>query len=343
MKGSILKRSMKCLLAGLSLVIMVLIYTGWGGPGLIFARQLSEADFKTTPLVRAKATAAGFSFDKGMTSISLADNIQSVAIKNRNGSIEIKQSNGSTIEIHTTVVVDQAGEKEASAVAEKTELRVKEGKALDIEAYSERYGRNHHKEASIHLTVTLPKKLAADLQANVSNGNISLSKVLSIGRVKLSSANGNVDAKGIGNNITLRSDNGTIHVSDAEQAVQATVMNGDIVANQIAGPLGMETMNGNLSSKEAGSTIEAVSSTGNIRIESRKVGGNWAVSSNVGNVYLAWPGSAEVEVDGKTAFGEPQTDFPLAVKNNHVTGTVGKGTYRIEASSMAGLSLMKAR
>lgn len=127
MKGSILKRLMKCLLAVLSLV-MVLIYTGRGGPGLIFARQLSEADFKTTPLVRAKATAAGFSFDKGMTSISLAKNIQSVAIKNRNGSIEIKQGSGSTIEIHTTVVVDQAGEKEASAVAEKTELRVKEGR-----------------------------------------------------------------------------------------------------------------------------------------------------------------------------------------------------------------------
>lgn len=328
--------------AGITLGIL-LLSTGRGNEGVSYARHLSEPDFKVQSVAHGTATASGFSFDKGTTSIHVTNNTKSVDIKNPNGTIEFKQGSGSDIEIHTTVDIDQAGEKEAQAVAEKTELRVKEGAALKIETYTERYGVRRHKEASIHLTVTLPKTMTADLQADVSNGSISFSEILSIGAVKLTSANGNLIAEGIGNDISLQSDNGTIEVSDAKRAVQASVMNGNIEANRITGPLDMKTMNGNASAREVGSTVQAVTSTGNIVIQSGKVGGNWKASSNVGNVELAWPDSAGVKVDGKTEFGQPETDFPLTVKNNQVSGTIGKGTYRIEASSMAGLSLMKNR
>ncbi|MCE3203995.1 DUF4097 family beta strand repeat-containing protein [Paenibacillus sonchi] len=282
---------------------------------------------------------AGFSFDKGTTRVPLPAGTESVSIENTNGNIEIKQGTGTEIEIHTTVVVDQATAKEAQVIADKTGIKVSGAANLEIKSYSAPYRNFHY--PSLELTVTLPQGMKADLQADTENGNLSLSKVSSAGKIKLSSVNGNVTATGSPQGISLHTVNGNVHVSEAKADVEVSLTNGNVKAEQIAGALEVETTNGNLRIKDAHAAVEAVTVAGNIHVESQKVGGNWKITSRGGDVELAWPENAGVMVDAKSPFGEIQTNFPLMVKNHKASGKIGAGTYLIHAQSMAGISLMK--
>ncbi len=281
----------------------------------------------------------GFSFDKGTTRVPLPAGTESVSIKNTNGNIEIKQGTGAEIEIHTTVVVDQATAEEAQDIADKTGIKVSGGANLEIKGYSAPYRNLHY--PSLELTVTLPQDMKADLQADTENGNLSLSKVSSAGKIKLSSVNGNITAAGSPQGISLHTVNGNVNVSEAKAGVDISLTNGNVIAGQIAGALEVETTNGNLRVKDARAAVEAVTVSGNIHVESQKVGGNWKITSRAGNVELAWPESAGVVVDAKSSFGEIRTDFPLTVKNHKASGSMGAGTYQIDAQSLAGISLMK--
>lgn len=352
--GMNLKMLMKFMLV-LSLSVVTLFYTGLGSTGTVSARSMVdldldldldfdfELDLKLDPsdLQQLGNMGTGITIDKGTTRIKVGDKTKTVSVTNQNGTIEFKQGPVKDVEVQTKVVVQNSTKEEAKVVASKVKLQVKEGTALDIKTSSEPYGKNNMYRPSIHLVITLPQTIKSDLNAVLTNGNISLSKVTSIGKIKLTSQNGNITAKGVSNDISLQTTNGVVQVSDAKKSVRAKVTNGNIVANRISGALHMETTNGNLSSDDAVSSVKAVTMAGNINIESSKVGGDWDVSSTVGNVYLAWPEKATVEVDGTTSFGEIETDLPLTVKKNHVTGKIGSGSYQIQASSMAGLSLMK--
>ncbi len=342
--------SMKFMRISLSLVTL-LFYIGMGSSEAISAGQLSASESsmleQTEVLVsgrigQAEVTPAGLSFDKGTTRVKLDNNTKTISVTNRNGTIELKQGSVKDIEVHTTVVVDNATTKEeAKAVANKAELRVNKGETLDIHAYSEAYGSNKYQYPSIHLTIMLPQTINSDLLVKTTNGNISLSKLTRVGKINLTSTNGNITANGIGNDIILKTTYGNVEVSDASKGARISVTNGNIQADRILGPLNMKATNGNLSSKKAVSSIEAATTTGNIHIESEKIGGDWNASTSTGKVYLAWPESAGVKVDGETTFGEIKTDFPLTIKDHTVTGKMGDGTFHIRAKSMAKLSLMK--
>lgn len=340
-----MKGSMKCVLTGC--MAGILLFAGWEKEGFVAARQLSEADFEAVPVLQAKAAQAsvlsadgsGFSVDKGTASIELGADTKTVSITGENGSIELKQGSGKQIEVHTTVFVNGVSRLEAQSIADKSGIKVSRGKVLEIKTYSGKSGTSSN-PPSIHVTVNLPQGVKADLQAELNNGNIVLSNVTSTGMIRLSSQNGRITAKGSGSDLSIQTDNGMVDVSDVKKSVEAAVINGNIRAERIAGALDMETTSGNLSAEDAYSSIEAVSVAGNIHIASGKVGGNWNVSNTAGNVYLAWPGQADVQIDASTSFGRPETDFPLTVKGGRISGTLGAGTFRIKASSLAGLSLM---
>lgn len=331
----------------------VLMYMGIVDGGSAGARPLTEADFESAPAqasvsapaaavslqTAGKKTGTGYSFDKGITRVSLPAGTQSVSIANTNGTIEIKQGNVKEMEVHMTVTVHQATAEEAKAVADKAGMKVSKGADLEIRTYSESYGNWRY--PSLDLTLTLPQGMKAELQAETENGNLSLSKVSSTGRIELAAVNGNISASGIGNALKLHTVNGNVQVSEAKDRVEVTVTNGNVKAEQIAGALTLKATNGNLSVKDALAAVEAVTVAGNIHVKSRKVGGDWKVTTAVGNVELAWPGNAGVVVDAESAFEEIETDFPLTVKNHRASGKLGAGTYQIRAKSMAGLSLMQ--
>lgn len=338
-----MKKSVKITAAGFAAA--VLLYTGSGFGSGVLARQLDEAVFEAKPAgqvktqVKAEATGSGFSFDKGTTGIKMGADTEMIVITGVNGSIELKQGSGTQIEVHTKVVVDHVSRTEAEAIAAKSGIKVQEGKELSIKTYSETARAGTRYNTSIHLTVTLPKAVKSGVKAELNNGNVRLSKVTAGGTITLAADNGNITVKESGSELILHTDNGVVTLSGAGKSAAASVVNGNIDATKVTGPLDIRTVNGNLSVEDAYSSIKAESVAGNIHIESSKVGGHWEVSNTAGNVSLAWPEQADVQVEAGTTFGKPETDFPLTVKGGRVSGTIGAGTYRIEASSLAGLSL----
>lgn len=336
-----MKRSVKMTAAGFAAA--VLLYAGSGSGSGVLARQLDEAVFEAKPAgevktpVTVEVTGSGYSFDKGTTSIKLGADTKMIAITGVNGSIELKQGSGTQIEVHTRVVVDHASRIEAEDIAAKSGIKVQEGKELSIKTYGEAASSRYN--ISIHLTVTLPKAVKSGVKAELNNGNVRLSKVTADGTITLAADNGNITAKESGSELNLHTDNGVVTLSGAGKSAAASVVNGNINATKVTGPLDIRAVNGNLTVEDAYSSIKAESVAGNIHIETSKVGGHWDVSNTAGNVYLAWPEKADVQVEASATFGKPDTDFPLTVKGGRVSGTIGAGTYRIEASSLAGLSL----
>lgn len=283
----------------------VLMYMGIADEGAAGARPLAERTLnprqhrprcqlrRRQSLCRQRGRRRGraTSFDKGITCISLPAGTQSVSIANTNGTIEIKQGNVKEMEVHMTVTVHQATADEAKAVADKAGMKVSKGADLEIRTYSESYGNWRY--PSLDLTVTLPQGMKAELQAETENGNLSLSKVSSTGRIELAAVNGNISASGIGNALKLHTVNGNVQVSEAKGRVEVTLTNGNVKAEQIAGALTLKATNGNVSVKDALAAVEAVTVAGNIHVKSRKVGGDWKVTTAVGDVELAWPGMRE--------------------------------------------------
>ncbi|AIQ45187.1 hypothetical protein R70723_04205 [Paenibacillus sp. FSL R7-0273] len=337
-----MKSSIKVAASGF-LAAALLLYAGSGFGREALARHLNETDFEAKQAeqvkaqVKAEATGSGFSFDKGTTGIKLGADTERIAITGVNGSIELKQGSGTQIEVHTRVVVDHASRTEAEAIAARSGIKVQKGKELSIKTYGEAASSRYN--ISIHLTVTLPKVVKAGLQAELTNGNVLLSKVTAGGPITLAADNGNITVKESGSDLVLHTDNGVVTIAGVQKSAAASVVNGNIDANKVTGPLDIRTVNGNLTVKNAYSSIKAESVAGNIHIESSKVGGHWDVSNTAGNVSLAWPEQADVQVEASATFGKPETEFPLTVKGGRVSGTLGAGTYRIEASSLAGLSL----
>ncbi|WP_151733498.1 DUF4097 family beta strand repeat-containing protein [Paenibacillus tengchongensis] len=337
-----MKKKLKAMLAGMGLGVAVMAGCSEGGPAL--AQQLDESDFAAAEpaLGEGVVTGSGISFDLGTTRVQPDSGTKTVKITNVNGTIDITQGSGKNLEIHTEVVVKNLGKEEAKAVAEQAGLNVEEGTVLSLEAYSEPYTAGAiHGNPSIHLTITLPKGLGSGLEAKLTNGNIDLSQVTGTGTIELETVNGSVSVQQVDSAVILETNNGEISVSDAKGKVRASLVNGSIDAERIGGELELEATNGNLSVEEAASSIEAHTVTGNVEVESAKVGGDWTVSTTVGDVDLRLPEKADVEVDGKTMFAKPKTDLPLTVSLNRITGKLGKGTYLIDAGSMAGLSLKK--
>ncbi|WP_042197668.1 DUF4097 family beta strand repeat-containing protein [Paenibacillus camerounensis] len=339
-----MKSSIKVAASGF-LAAALLLYADSGFGREALARHLNETDFEAKQAeqvktqVKAEATGSGFSFDKGTSGIKMGADTERIAITGVNGSIELKQGSGTQIEVHTRVAVDHASRTEAEAIAAKSGIKIQDGKELSIKTYGEAEGGNSRYNISIHLTVTLPKVVEAGLQAELTNGNLLLSKVTAGGTITLAADNGNITVKESRSDLVLHTDNGVVTIAGAGKSAAVSVVNGNIDANKVTGPLDIRTVNGNLSVEEAYSSIKAESVAGIIHIESSKVGGHWNVSNTAGNVSLAWPEQADVRVEASTTFGNPETEFPLTVKGGRVSGTIGAGTYRIEASSLAGLSL----
>lgn len=286
------------------------------------------------------AESTSWSFDLGTKRIPLAHTTEKIRISNRNGRVAFKQGDVSEVEVSVTVVVDHKSREEAKTIADRAELRVTSGSVLEIATFGDGEGTAALHPPRFLLTVTLPRQMTALLQAEQVNGDLSVDGYTG-GRVDLSTENGRIQAKHLEGDAVLRLVNGTIEVSDAKQGVQATAVNGEIVAKRIDGPLNVELTTGRLSASEAFSSVKASVTTGTVRVESSKVHGDWDVESSAGSVTLAWPEGQDVKVEGEAGVGKARTDWPLSAKRQHVTGTLGKGTYRVRASALAGLSLLK--
>lgn len=317
-----------------------------GGP-LLPEAPLSEAhatESTVQPLsVQAEPRGDGYSIDKGITEIKWENGTAKLSIANVNGTIDLRQGTGRNIEIRTLVTVPHATAEQAEAVAGLIRLDIAQDAELNVKVKGQSYNLPQGKLSYpvVDLTVTLPKGMEAAVQAAVTNGDVFVTGLTDPDKLELSSVNGSVEARDNAAALWLRTENGTIVVENADGQVDASLVNGSIEASRVKGDLKLEAVTGSIWASEVSAALQAKVVTGEVDVSSATVGGDWDLSSGVGYVEVAFPEAADVQVEGRMLFGKPESEFSLDTKIGRVSGKLGKGTFRIDITSMTGLSLKK--
>ncbi|ANS76461.1 hypothetical protein AWM70_19345 [Paenibacillus yonginensis] len=294
--------------------------------------------------IRTVTDVQKFTFDKGVMTEEITSKLKKVAISNENGTVQLKQGTGTQLEIHTIIEVGKATQEEAKSLAAQSEVQVKQERRqnLTISASTRSSKSQSGHEVSIHMIISLPQTFKADLKGKIGNGDVVISDLPETGKIKWVTDNGSQTISRVGADLTLQSGNGRIQVQDARRNVKAEVSNGQIEAVQVGGALDTKISRGQLVVQEAASTVKAAVETGNIAIASSQVGGNWQVSSEVGDIRLAWPKEASVKVAAAASLGQVYSDFDLKLNKNRASGSLNKGKYSIKASTLGQIQLQES-
>jgi len=263
---------------------------------------------------------AKHSFDKGMVSVPVNDRI---TISNANGKVTLMQGPVSDIEVMSTVFVDLSDEAKASLVAEKSQIQVSNEDGVQIVAYGEPYGTANMRKPRMDIVVTFPQdRMPKHAAVHVGNGSVQIDG-LPDGSMELS-----LDVK-----------NGDVSGEQIGGTFQAKLFNGDIALTDLHGDANVETVNGDMTIMNPAAGITAKTVHGDIEIHGDSVGGNWQASSTMGDIRLAWPESAGVQVSAKTEMGDVSSDWPLRVTEHSASGKLGDGAWSIVVQTHMDIAL----
>lgn len=170
------------------------------------------------------------------------------------------------------------------------------------------------------------------------NGSIELRNI--VGPVQAETSTGDITAAGIKGDAHLTARDGGITASRIEGELSAVTSNGNLDIAKVAGKAILETKNGFIQVEDAEDSLQADTLNGQIRIRSSVVGGNWTISSSIGEVKLSLPKTASFEMDGAVTFGAITSELPLEVTNKTVEGILGLGTHRIRVDANSDIAIL---
>lgn len=292
---------------------------------------------------------SGTKFVQETTVIPVTDGTEKIYLDNLHGNIAIRSGPVENIEIQTTVYVASTIDKDkAREIADASKIEFSGDKTLRIAAKGQKYTFFIWKQSPVmHLVVTLPDPLLADVELKSSNGEIEalnlaveqrFQAISTNGKIQVTdvrgevlaqSTNGSVAMKDIDGKATAKSTNGSIKVGNVSQDLILATTNGSLVAENIEGDINARTTNGAVKIFGAGGNVEADSTNGSIDVDSRLVNGDWTLKSNNGGIRIRLPQEGNYELSG-TTHGSIETDLPLTISRHTIHGNIGKGTHQIK-------------
>lgn len=169
-------------------------------------------------------------------------------------------------------------------------------------------------------------------------------------RLDLRTGDGNVDVRGVHDDIKLHSGDGNIRIENVEGRLDAHTGDGNIEIRGSKGDITLETGDGRIELDSADGTLKADTGdgpvrvrgrfdvldlkTGDGRIEAEAVAGSrmtsdWTLQTGDGSLSLRLPEDFSAEVDIHTSDGNIDLDMPVAVagrtNNRTVRGKLGSG------------------
>lgn len=171
-----------------------------------------------------------------------------LAIETLNGSIEIETWNRDEVEIRATKEARARDSETARELLAATEIVIDEGRDLEIRV--ERPGGEWRsgRKGSVSVNFVLMVPSNTNLEAQTTNGNVSIVELEGPARVK--TTNGTVDVRGIGGDANIRTTNGSIRARDLRGHFEGSTTNGSIDAELTTASLDedvhLETTNGSV-------------------------------------------------------------------------------------------------
>jgi DUF4097 and DUF4098 domain-containing protein YvlB len=210
-----------------------------------------------------------------------------------------------------------------------------EGSAVTVAAYKE--GRDREMvevedtsgPGGLSLAVRYPHNCNCDASVRFE---VRVPRTLSLNFNKISTASGNLSARGV---------TGTLRLSTAS---------GDVTVENVSGSITASSASGNVRVRETAGSVSASSASGDVEAELTRLEGSddMKFSSASGDVRVRMPQGLDASVSLTTATGTVETDFPLEVKRNEygpgmsAKGRLGGGSRVLRISSASGSVSLKS-
>lgn len=259
-----------------------------------------------------------------------------IRILNKNGDVIIQPSDSKQLEIQTELKFSNfISEEQARKIAENSEVVVKPGRTLQIEAKGERYRHIFWKqEATMNLTISIPRDRLFDYQLELSNGDVHIDGVDVRNNQTVRTSNGDVEIRHSSGKVNVSTSNGDIDLLAIDGDVSVQTSNGDVVVTDITGTIIAQTTNGDIEVSSVPEDLQLRTTNGDVVVRSTTVAGSWRIDTNNGDIVLTVPEVGDYRIRGK---GDITTSIPwLEVKRNRVEGELGSGLYAIEAETNIG-------
>lgn len=139
--------------------------------------------------------------------------------------------------------------------------------------------------------------------------------------------------------LALETSNGRIELTNHQGDAVMVSTNGEIRAMNTSGTIQTETSNGAIVIDGALRGLKAHTSNGSVEISSRQVDGDWNVKTSHGKIDVKLPSGGDYRIEGEGSEGDIQTNLPLTVRRDSVTGTIGGGQHQIQLETNGSLSI----
>ncbi|WP_172196941.1 DUF4097 family beta strand repeat-containing protein [Saccharibacillus qingshengii] len=304
--------------------------------------------------------AEGNKFAKPSIDLNAALETTGLSVEGINGDIVVRRGFSDRIRVRSTVWVDQAEPEEAKAIAEKTGIRVEEGRTVSVTTESEPYGTSGRRQPRVDLEILLPQERSFDMQIRTNGGSVTINGVQAIRSISVQTGGGNLDFTNVGGNVTASTSRGGIRIATAAGSVQAETQQGDIESSNVAGSLklttilgnikadgtigdiAVDTRNGSIEVNGANFGLSAQTLNGNIDVRSRIVRGDWSVYSAVGQIDLTLPAFGSYRMEGSNGYGDIRSELPFAIEDRTLNGTYGEGEFTVRADGNGNLNVFRA-
>jgi DUF4097 and DUF4098 domain-containing protein YvlB len=243
-----------------------------------------------------------------------------IVIENENGNVLFKVGSTDRMMIETTVYVPMMTEEKAREIAEQSLIEAEGEETLVLRTKGRTYLAGQ--KPRMNLVITVPEQTEADWELALRNGK--------------------VEAAGlpVRDRLIIETANGAVTISDIDGDVEVQTTNGAIRVNRIAGKAVLITTNGSVSAGDIAGALNVKTTNGAVKASSGKVGGDWVLKTTNGRIEVRLPESADIEADAKGSGAE--SDLPLQVSNNRITGKMGTGRHKLIMQTTSGsVSIMK--
>lgn len=262
-------------------------------------------------LLFGTATLSAFTYTKEFKKTVDFEPNGEVSVKNTNGRIEVTSWEKSEVEIYAEIKVKAGSQREGERLLEKVEIIVeKMGDRLRIEPdYPQRddggfldWVFGRENQPTVNFFIKVPKQ--TDLTAKSTNGHLSVSDIE--GDTQLGTTNGGIDAEKLAGPLDAHTTNGSIKVYDLKGSLDAHTTNGSITAS-----------------------VTEFHETDEIDMGATNA-----------SIRLTLPSDVKADVSASTVNGSIHTDFPLTVQGKimkkRLQGEINGGGGKIELSTVNG-------
>ncbi|WP_028550038.1 DUF4097 family beta strand repeat-containing protein [Paenibacillus sp. UNC451MF] len=309
-------------------------------------------------------TQEGHKFEQGTTTITLANGVDKVTVRNPSGNVVLKQGSSDQMQIQSTVYVALDDEQEASEIASESRLEQRvQGNELTIISEGAEYGGSfwHQRKARTDLVISLPQQVKLDMDLETSNGKITADQLVFKQELKLKTTNGEIQVSSVEaakidlestnaritasqtkGNMKLETTNGLLNVKNHQGDAELSSTNGSLELSHVSGSVAAETTNGNIQIIEAPHELKANTTNGSVDVTSLIVNGDWDIETTHGNIKLALPSNGNFTVKGEGQNGSIQSALPLQIGKKSIEGVIGTGKNKIQLETKGNISIQKA-